>query len=88
LALPRPELFAQDRLHLSPAGYEVLANAVRPYLLPWPVIPASATAAAALPSPPPTVHEDPLGPPTLLTKTLSVGASAIDLEDEDSLLPL
>ncbi len=29
----RPELFVEDRLHLSPAGYELLAERVRPYLL-------------------------------------------------------
>ncbi len=29
---PRPELFVEDKLHFSPAGYELLAKAVRPYL--------------------------------------------------------
>lgn len=35
----RRELFADDLLHLSPAGYNILAQAVRPFLLP--VVPAS-----------------------------------------------
>jgi len=29
---PRPELFAEDRLHLNAAGYKLLANQVRPLL--------------------------------------------------------
>ena len=31
---PRRELFAEDLLHLNSAGYDVLAQAVRPFLLP------------------------------------------------------
>jgi len=30
--LPRPELFAADRLHFSPEGYRLLADRVRPFL--------------------------------------------------------
>ena len=29
---PRPELFVEDKLHFSPAGYKLLAERVRPYL--------------------------------------------------------
>lgn len=31
---PRPELFAPDNLHLNDEGYKLLAEAVRPHLLP------------------------------------------------------
>ena len=31
-ALPRPELFVADRLHLNEEGYKILADAVRPFL--------------------------------------------------------
>ena len=30
--LPRPELFVEDKLHFSPAGYQLLAERVRPYV--------------------------------------------------------
>jgi hypothetical protein len=30
--LPRPELFVEDRLHFSPAGYQLLAERVRPFV--------------------------------------------------------
>lgn len=30
--LPRPELFVQDKLHFSPAGYRLLVEKVRPFL--------------------------------------------------------
>ena len=30
--LPRPELFVEDKLHFSPAGYVLLAERVRPYV--------------------------------------------------------
>ncbi len=29
---PRPELFVQDKLHFSPAGYKLLVEKVRPFL--------------------------------------------------------
>jgi lysophospholipase L1-like esterase len=29
---PRPELFAEDMLHLNADGYELLAERVRPFL--------------------------------------------------------
>jgi lysophospholipase L1-like esterase len=29
---PRPELFRADKLHFSAAGYQLLAERVRPYL--------------------------------------------------------
>jgi len=29
---PRPELFIADKLHLSAAGYKLLAECVRPFL--------------------------------------------------------
>ena len=29
---PRPELFVEDKLHFSPAGYKLLAERVRPYI--------------------------------------------------------
>ena len=29
---PRPELFVEDKLHFSPAGYQLLAERVRPYV--------------------------------------------------------
>jgi lysophospholipase L1-like esterase len=29
---PRPELLRADQLHLSPAGYKLLVERVRPYL--------------------------------------------------------
>ena len=29
---PRPELFLPDRLHLTPEGYKLLAERVRPHL--------------------------------------------------------
>jgi lysophospholipase L1-like esterase len=34
---PRPELYVQDGLHLTPAGYQILNVLVRPYLSPPPV---------------------------------------------------
>ena len=30
----RPELFVEDRLHFSPEGYKLLAERVRPFLVP------------------------------------------------------
>ena len=33
---PRPELYVEDGLHLSAAGYQILTALVRPYLTPAP----------------------------------------------------
>ncbi len=30
--LPRPDIYAQDQLHMNPTGYKIWADAVRPYL--------------------------------------------------------
>lgn len=82
---PRPDYFARDRLHLSPKGYIVLADAVRPFLLPWPAL-ANATVDGASP--------DPSSPPRVAlpshrgTRLTASGAGAINLEDEDSLVTL
>lgn len=38
---PRPELYVEDGLHLSAAGYQILTGLVRPYLSPAPASPAS-----------------------------------------------
>ena len=32
--LPRDELYVQDRLHMTPAGYEIWKSAIAPYLVP------------------------------------------------------
>jgi len=34
---PRPELYVQDGLHLTPAGYQILNTLVRPFLSPAPI---------------------------------------------------
>ena len=38
---PRPELYVEDGLHLSAAGYQILTALVRPFLSPAPTAPAS-----------------------------------------------